>query len=98
MFSVSMSNKYHHTHPIQETECLEKLKIELGNSLPVKKILSLSSFFFFFPWISLPYYTVSNSSFEICYSAERDSDISWVKSLELIVTNSYGIFSVVLLQ
>lgn len=45
MFSVSMSSKYHHTHPIQEKEYIEKLKIELGNSLPVKKNFSLSSFF-----------------------------------------------------
>lgn len=83
MFSVSMSSKFHHTHPIQEKEYLEKLKIELEKSLPVKKIFSLSSFFFP-PWISLAYYTVSNSSFEICYSAEKDSNISRVKSLGLI--------------
>lgn len=37
MFSVSMSNKYHHTHPIQGKEYLEELKIELENSLQVKK-------------------------------------------------------------
>lgn len=37
MFSMSISSKYHHTHPVQEKEYLEKLKIELENSLQVKK-------------------------------------------------------------
>lgn len=45
MFSVSMSSKYNHTHPIQEKEYLERLKIELENSLQVKKNFSLGSFF-----------------------------------------------------
>lgn len=56
MFSVSMSSKYHHTHPIQEKEYPEKLKIELENNLQVKK--KILSQLIFSPWISLAYYTV----------------------------------------
>lgn len=91
MFSVSMSSKYHHTHPIQEKEYLEKLKIELENSLPVKKIFSLSSFFFPLDFTSL-LYSVQQFFWDLLFSREGFKHLKGKIFGTHIVTNSSGIF------
>lgn len=91
MFSVSMSSKYRHTHPIQEKEYLEKLKIELRNSLLVKKNFSLSSFSPPLDFTSL-LYSVQQFFWDLLLSREGFKYLKGKIIGTCIVTNSYGIF------